>query len=642
MVGFDNHVAMTGDWIPPHPSPRAFFSSLLGNDVGARAVEADEQTVKLNAPSDQKMSSRGGLVERMAARAGFKAPRLNTLGTRPSAMSLNQEVRSPYLYIPDGLSPSILLDSPVFLSNSLVQPSPTTGKFLFASGDESKSVTSMTEAVDKRKETASASNYSSSFFNPIMETDRVNLSSLSQQRFPQIEVSDHPDNSLQNERVCHQTSVINPEARTFKALGGSMEHSPSVDEQQDEDTEQRGGEDSNVAGASAEDGYNWRKYGQKQVKRSEYPQSYYKCTHPNCHVKKKIIYDGVHNHPKPLPNQRSALGSSNSFGDMQLDNVDPSGTGVNDELAFATIQQGPTSGGLEWRNDNLEATSSAALHSEYFNESTTLRADAVQLGSADGVDVSSTFSNDEDDRGTHGSVSLGYDGAGDESESKRRKIEPYATNTSGASKAIREPRVVVRTISEVDILDDGYRWRKYGQKVVKGNPNPRSYYKCTSPGCNVRKHIERDSHDLKSVITTYDGKHNHDVPTARKSSQANSGVSKSLSNPITNNAQSRVRYGRAPSLSSFGPTPGFNSFRTSQGGLDGLAMAGLNADQHQLPVPVHPYIGQPQPVNDAGFLLPNGEPLSNPSLNISNGSSTYQQIEKIPSSASGVNFPNFA
>lgn len=44
---------------------------------------------------------------------------------------------------------------------------------------------------------------------------------------------------------------------------------------------------------------------------------------------------------------------------------------------------------------------------------------------------------------------------------------------TGATRAIREPRVVVQTTSEVDILDDGYRWRKYGQKVVKGNPNPR-------------------------------------------------------------------------------------------------------------------------------------------------------------------------
>ena len=40
-------------------------------------------------------------------------------------------------------------------------------------------------------------------------------------------------------------------------------------------------------------------------------------------------------------------------------------------------------------------------------------------------------------------------------------------------RTIREPRVVVKTVSEDDILDDGYRWRKYGQKIVKGNFYPR-------------------------------------------------------------------------------------------------------------------------------------------------------------------------
>jgi hypothetical protein len=42
-----------------------------------------------------------------------------------------------------------------------------------------------------------------------------------------------------------------------------------------------------------------------------------------------------------------------------------------------------------------------------------------------------------------------------------------------ANRRAREPRVVLRTVSDVDIFDDGYRWRKYGQKVVKGNPHPR-------------------------------------------------------------------------------------------------------------------------------------------------------------------------
>jgi len=36
------------------------------------------------------------------------------------------------------------------------------------------------------------------------------------------------------------------------------------------------------------DGYNWRKYGQKKVKGSEFPRSYYKCTHPSCPVKRKV------------------------------------------------------------------------------------------------------------------------------------------------------------------------------------------------------------------------------------------------------------------------------------------------------------------------------------------------------------------
>eukprot|EP00976_Prorocentrum_cordatum_P079555 1183601-Prorocentrum_minimum.AAC.2 len=46
--------------------------------------------------------------------------------------------------------------------------------------------------------------------------------------------------------------------------------------------------------------------------------------------------------------------------------------------------------------------------------------------------------------------------------------------------------------AEFDNLDDGYRWRKYGQKLVRGSPHPRSYYKCTYTGdCSVRRHVER-------------------------------------------------------------------------------------------------------------------------------------------------------
>ena len=40
--------------------------------------------------------------------------------------------------------------------------------------------------------------------------------------------------------------------------------------------------------------------------------------------------------------------------------------------------------------------------------------------------------------------------------------------------------------------DDGYNWRKYGEKQVKGSPFPRSYYKCSQPGCPAKKMIERE------------------------------------------------------------------------------------------------------------------------------------------------------
>lgn len=76
-----------------------------------------------------------------------------------------------------------------------------------------------------------------------------------------------------------------------------------------------------TAEKSSEDGYNWRKYGQKHVKGSEFPRSYYKCTHPNCQVKKQlersldgkvteIIYKGRHEHPKPQPRRRFAVGAA--------------------------------------------------------------------------------------------------------------------------------------------------------------------------------------------------------------------------------------------------------------------------------------------------------------------------------------------
>ncbi|XP_059444677.1 probable WRKY transcription factor 43 [Corylus avellana] len=77
------------------------------------------------------------------------------------------------------------------------------------------------------------------------------------------------------------------------------------------------------------------------------------------------------------------------------------------------------------------------------------------------------------------------------------------------SKKAIPPKIAFHTKSPDDILDDGYRWRKYGQKAVKNTIHPRSYYRCSNHTCNVKKQVQRLSKDSSIVVTTYEGTHNH-------------------------------------------------------------------------------------------------------------------------------------
>ncbi|KAE8657641.1 Detected protein of unknown function [Hibiscus syriacus] len=136
----------------------------------------------------------------------------------------------------------------------------------------------------------------------------------------------------------------------------------------------------------------------------------------------------------------------------------------------------------------------------------------------------------------------------------------------------RKPRFAFMTKSEVDHLEDGYKWRKYGQKAcadvtnrflnrgrvfgyfeftviasvvdviaaVTSNsdddetsisrPKSRSsYYRCISTSCNVKKRVERSFTDPNIVVTTYEGQHTHPSPlvphTSLGGSHLNSGIS---------------------------------------------------------------------------------------------------------------------
>ncbi|KAG8658320.1 probable WRKY transcription factor 20 [Manihot esculenta] len=417
--------------------------------------------------------------------------------------------RSPCITIPPGLSPTSFLESPVLLSNVKVEPSPTTGSLTKPQmehgflGSNTYSMKVPSNALEERK-------YSCFEFRPHARSNLV-PADMNHQRSEcvqgQCQSQSHPPSpAVKNEMAVpsNEFSLTAPLPTVTSGVSAPTEiDSDELNQMgisnsglQASQSDHKGG---NGISMPSDDGYNWRKYGQKHVKGSEFPRSYYKCTHPNCEVKKlfershdgqitEIVYKGTHDHPKPQPSRRYAAGAVLSMQEDRSDKI--SSLPGGDDKSSSAFGQVPNT--IEPNN-------------------------APELSPVMANDDSIEGAEDEDD-----------------SFSKRRKMDTGGFDVTPVIKPIREPRVVVQTLSEVDILDDGYRWRKYGQKVVRGNPNPRSYYKCTNAGCPVRKHVERASHDPKAVITTYEGKHNHDVPTARSSSHDTVG-------PTLVNGSSRIR-----------------------------------------------------------------------------------------------------
>lgn len=165
-------------------------------------------------------------------------------------------------------------------------------------------------------------------------------------------------------------------------------------------------------------------------------------------------------------------------------------------------QQAQQKDGYRWRKYGQKAVPGAPGQTRNYYKCMQqgCAAKKVVLRGADGAVLETAF------RGEHGHASAQPSAA----EQRISAADQSAFRSTVGEGVLRGGRLVVQSrVGAVDAMDDGFSWRKYGQKKIGGNAHPKSYYRCTAPGCCAKKSVERAGDD---AIVVYEGSHTHPAP----------------------------------------------------------------------------------------------------------------------------------